>query len=255
MAMQREEPANIFLGFDPGGENPKGRHGSFGWSICSEVNGTCPPLEVVKTGLARNALDAVRQVVQVSNDRLPNSTVLAAGIDAPLFSNQTGFRWVDHVLKYRVQNGGYDQASVVQMNSLYGAATMQGKLTVTHLTNQWNNLQISECHPTLLWHLLQVGGNDMAHLLAGHLHDHKRDATLAALSAWAMAHNPDDWVDLYLYEAIRVRLVAVAVGYWMPNPNEILTDGFGQPYEWQRDDRITQRIFDHRFPALEPGNP
>ena len=72
------EPVNIFLGFDPGGDN------AFGWSICREVDGILQGHP--KTGLADHAGDAVNQVQRAieKDDSLCDLPIQAAGIDAPL---------------------------------------------------------------------------------------------------------------------------------------------------------------------------
>ena len=78
------EPNGFILGFDPGGV------GHFGWSICEMVDGILKPCR--ETGVANDAWHTICDVKKA----LPNKpTVLAAGIDSPLFWSNKGGREVD----------------------------------------------------------------------------------------------------------------------------------------------------------------
>ena len=207
------EAMNIFLGFDPGGAGTG--KGNFGWSICREVDGK---LERVTTGLAKEAWDALNQV----KDELEryngqgSARVLAAGIDAPLFWTKTAIREVDDFIK---QKSGIRP---IPINSLYGAAAVQGPLLAKHISDTWDSLPITESYPRVLEHqLTRIGKHQMVQRLTKCLSDatgknHERDATLGAISAWAAIRQPANWQNLYLLEPDPINPLAIPVSYWMP---------------------------------------
>ena len=213
----------FILGFDPGGQGRPGSKGNFGWSICKEVGGCLSPPEPGKTGLARDAGDALDQV---RNNLPANPPVLAAGIDAPLFWSKRGNRRVDCVLREALKEAGFPPGKVggvVQaVNSLQGACLVQGILLASYLHETWPRLPITEAHPKALQYLLcHIGKSEMVQrlLTAGLVHhSHEWDATLAAVAAWAMRHrcNSPDWQDLYPQEHCPVRPFNTPVSYWMP---------------------------------------
>ncbi len=86
------EPSGLVLGFDPGGR------GRFGWSVCRTVAGAYRPTPM--TGLADDAPDALAEVWDALSrcDSDGQNSVLAAGIDAPMFWSRSGSRVVDDVL-------------------------------------------------------------------------------------------------------------------------------------------------------------
>ena len=236
------ESTGFILGFDPGGQ------GHFGWSICREVNGILQPPQ--QTGLANDAWDALTQVRAAMPD---NPTVLAAGIDAPLFWSKKGGRQVDVVLRDALRDTHFPASklsgTVQAVNSLRGSCVAQGMLLARFLKDTWDHLTITESHPRALCHLLdQMGHRDLVtHLTAGladykqdptlclcgcwraikpqpRLADHKRDATLSAVSAWAAIQpNPPGWQNLYdeydeIEKPYRIKPFDIPVSYWMPNP-------------------------------------
>ena len=214
------EPRGLILGFDPGGEgNSQGR---FGWCICSTGNGVLqPPLA---KGLAKNAWDALLSIRNALKRHYPTGhpPVLAAGIDAPLFWNPQGKRSVDSYLKKVLTPSGMDK-SIMHINSLPGACLAQGLLLGRHLRATWN-LPMTEAHPTVLLHLLSRWEQSkltqmVEHAIEG-LADHKRDATLSAVAAWAMIHQPTGWSDLFLRESCPVQLLDPPISYWMPLPSD-----------------------------------
>ena len=238
-------PDGIILGFDPGGKN------AFEWSVCGiAADGY---LVRHKTGLADNAADAISRVIRV----LPNNpNILAAGIDAPLFWSQNGNREVDDFLICHLKRIQFKSIlSMIKVNSLRGAALVQGVLLGKYLSETWDTILITESHPKVLVHLLNCErrfpkGRNMVKCLTGDLRDyaqygkcclcgcksekikeskeeaqkaHKRDATLAAISAWAMVHKPCGWQNLYELECQEqegqpVQPFNTPVAYWMPKP-------------------------------------
>ena len=211
-------PDGIILGFDPGGA------GNFGWSVCVTGNGRL--VKRLAACVANDALSALRAVEECLKTNLtnPDTRVLAAGVDAPMFWSRTGSRAVDGLLRDRVRAAGIT-SSVMQINSLQGSVLVQGVLLGKLLLDTWN-LKITESHPKVLNHLL---GNSkqceviemMVHVTEGLKEDsggHMRDATLAAISAWAMFHESDGWEDLYLREPQPVNPFGYDIAYWMPKP-------------------------------------
>ena len=181
------------LGFDPGGKQGRGH---FGWSICQVARGILEPPAAVQVGVAHDALEARESVLGALPD---NATVLSAGIDAPLFWGNRGYRHVDEVLKRSLAAVAN---SVCHINGMRGACLIQGVVLAHHLRGRWPGLEITECHPRVLNHLLTLAGQDPweQHLMANIRADpggHKRDATRAAISAWAMVENLNDWIDIY----------------------------------------------------------
>ena len=237
----------FILGFDPGGK------GSFGWSICRASNGHLQqPLE---TGLADDALDALLKVKQKLGRYGPSGfpPVLAAGIDAPLFWSKKGDRTVDVVLQQALTDTKFPDSklrgTVQAVNSLRGACVVQGLLLAKYLGETSWSLTITESHPRALCHLLhQMGKQDMIKRLTGDLadyaqyatrclcgceeakkpkaslDDHRRDATLSAISAWAAIQpTQPKWQNLYdeSKEPHRIMPFDTPVSYWMPIPKRL----------------------------------
>jgi len=209
------ESMDIFLGFDPGGAGRPEDKGNFGWSICREDSGK---LQRVKTGLAKEAWDALNQVkgeLEIYN-RQGSARVLAAGIDAPLFWTKTAIREVDDFIK---QKSGIKP---IPINSLYGAAAVQGPLLARHISDTWNSLPITESYPRVLERqLTRIGKHQMVQRLTEGLNakrgeNHERDATLGAISAWAAIRQPANWQNLYLREPDPINPFDISVSYWMP---------------------------------------
>ena len=209
------EPMDFILGFDPGGI------GRFGWSVCAEVNGLLqPPLQ---TGLADDALDAI---IQAAAAMPANPTVLAAGIDAPLFWSTRGNRQVDVVIRQALRDANYPgnlAGTPIAVGGLRGSVLVQGMLLGRFLMDRWNP-PITESYPRAFYHLLHHWGEphivDMAEQAIANLHEHVRDATLCAVAAWAMLHHQDlhGWQDLFVRENNPVQPFDAPVSYWMPIP-------------------------------------
>lgn len=209
---------DIYLGFDPGGASDGG---SFGWSICREVDGRLEP--PAKIGLATDAWDALNKVKKaIPSFGHPNSLrVLAAGIDAPLFWSRVGKRVFD--------DKEHLGAKPIPINSLRGADVVQGPLLAKHLNDTWPRLTITECFPKALEKVLaRTGEYQEDHQMLKCLTDgmnadtgknHERDATLAAISAWAAIHQDTTrWRDLYLLQWDPITPFDLPVSYWMPIP-------------------------------------
>ena len=213
---------NLYLGFDPGGAGRPKDKGKFGWSICREVDGWLEPPD--KTGLAKEAWDALNQVKDaIASWENDGSAYLlhAAGIDAPLFWNRTGKREID--------NEEHLGARPIPIGALYGAAAVQGPLLAKHLNDTWPHLAITECYPKALELVLaSTGEHQEDHQMLMRLthglnatsgKNHERDATLAAISAWAAIHQDTaKWRDLYRLEPNPINPFNLSVSYWMPIP-------------------------------------
>ena len=210
----------IVLGFDPGGKN------AFGWSICKTKDGQL--VARVKTGLADDALaarDAVKKYLD-EDASAKGQQVLAAGIDAPMFWSKTGNRAVDDFLRGKLRNSN-PEVRVLAVNSLWGAVLVQGVLLGKYLRQEWKYLLITESHPNAMCPLLRELGQSevltMVEDATKGLANHKLDATLAAISAWAMIRQPCGWQDLYELECKVQKCQPVQpfntpVAYWMPVP-------------------------------------
>ena len=214
-------PDGIVLGFDPGGKN------AFGWSVCVARDGQLQP--PIGTNVANSAIEALKQVEEYL-ERVCVTRVfplLAAGIDAPMFWSEQGNRAVDQWLRDSVRAAGLT-GLVMQVNSLQGSVLVQGVLLGEMLFDTWG-LEITESHPKVLLHLLEHSRRPlelpMAKRATYGLKDHVRDATLAAISAWAMVHKPCGWQNLYELECKVQKCQPVQpfnthVAYWMPIPRE-----------------------------------
>ena len=211
-----DKPNGFILGFDPGGT------GNFGWSVCRASAGTLQPSPI--TGLSNDAWDALNEVKEAlgCGQLSGHLSILAAGIDAPMFWSKRGNRTVDDYLRRQLKTNGFPPSklggAVQQVNSLRGACLVQGMLLGRHLREEWNP-PLTEAHPTALRYLLRCikepDQEDMVHNLTAGLVDHELDATLSAVAAWAMIHEPHGWRNLYDQECCPV---GTHVGYWMPHP-------------------------------------
>ncbi len=166
-----------WFGADPGGANAFGvallrADGSFESAVVSHADG---------------AMEWLRGRLE---------TILAAGIDAPLWwsSGASGDRAADKYLRKTVRiSGGTVQAA----NSLRGAVLIQGVMVATALRRRWPELPITEAHPKALlkaiWHDASKNGPPWEKIakrfrLDGREPGHdrrkdKRDALIAAVAA------------------------------------------------------------------------
>jgi predicted nuclease with RNAse H fold len=210
----------VLLGFDPGGED------GFGWCVADDT--PTLPLAVRATGVVDNARSAVDAVMtQVKR----GESVVAVGIDAPLFWVATGDRNVDRIVRDELRGlGARSPGGTVQaVNSLRGACVVQGMLTGMLLRAALPEVLISESHPKALLWQLRLANRDrhpagislvsLSHFSVSAsigTQDHERDAAIGALCAWAMVHNPKGWRDLYLEEQHPYSPITAPLGYWMP---------------------------------------
>jgi len=209
----------LLAGFDPGGK------GRFGWCIVEAKSKL--PLAIRHAGVEDHAAAAVDKALTV----IPNSSsVVAAGIDSPLFWSLAGDRIVDAAIRYHLQQlGSRSAAGIVQnVNSLRGACVIQGVLAALRLRATLPRVRITESHPKALLWLLGVASPakptakvSMRNLQAfvqaetQSLSEHERDAALGTLGAWAMMTKPAGWKDLVPYERDPVMPIS-SVEYWMP---------------------------------------
>ena len=208
--------SEVVLGFDPGGQK------SFGWAVCESIAGR---LRVRKTGLTSNAVEAVTAV-------LPDSRVVAAGIDAPMFWGQTGSRTADDLVRKALAQRGHPNApgTVQSVNSLWGACLVQGVLLGKMLHQHCPDAAITEAHPKALLWLLEIATpvrpernvtlqdlSELVDVTEAKVSDHERDAVLAALAAWSMWRGSSDWRNLYEDEPDPVQPFGTPVSYWMPH--------------------------------------
>lgn len=206
-------------GFDPGGLN------SFGWCLAEAARDHC--LVIRGAGVTDHASLAVKSVL----DALPTgATLVAAGIDSPLYWSVGGDRSSDLAVRARIRQLGapVPGGTVQSPNSLRGACLVQGPLATRALRRAVPDVRITESHPkALLWLLsLATRGRAEASICLADLHehivhevasgsDHERDAALGALAALAMAEGWDDWRDLVADENDPFFPVG-PVEYWMP---------------------------------------
>ena len=217
----------FILGFDPGGkggdsrckkQHGNGCKGHFGWSVC-KTDGE--KLCRVNTGLASNAYEVLYTVKEIVGE----SRVLAAGIDAPLLWGKTliktGYRKADDILRCVAPE---KSNSVVHINGLYGAVTVQGVwlAKLLHEDYRCHCIKITETHPAVLRHLIGQRPKE-DEILKGLLRfiendpgNHRRDATVSAFAAWAMHKQFDGWSNLYEHEPGLVQPFGTCVSYWMP---------------------------------------
>jgi hypothetical protein len=168
-----------WFGADPGGAN------AFGVTLL-RANGS------FESGVVSCADGAMKWLYERAE------TILAAGIDAPLWwsSGKNGERNADLSVRGRLHEVGAKEVggTVQSPNSLRGAVLIQGVLLATALRRQWRELPITEAHPKALlkemWPQALKGASlwdEIARCygLGGAQLDseHERDALLAAVAA------------------------------------------------------------------------
>ena len=127
--------ADIYLGFDPGGDR------RFGVAL---LEGDC-----VTTSTISSVADAINWAVQECGQRQP----IAAGIDTLLHwtTTRSGLRPCD--LKLRADYPAV-QNSVMALNSLFGAMAIGGMALALRLRQVWPEIVLNETHPKVLMHAL-----------------------------------------------------------------------------------------------------
>lgn len=211
---------DVVLGFDPGGAK------SFGWAVCENRSDL---LRVHETGVASDAEGALKRAVATL---IPDTCVVAAGVDAPMFWGKTGNRTIDASIRHAVDASGHPNAAgtVQQVNSLWGACLAQGILLGSFLHRTFPDAAVTEAHPKALLWLLGVATrvhpasdvtlDELPHLSVTRpdVCEHERDAVLAAFAAWSMCKREPGWRDLFGDEPNPVLPLGTPVSYWMPLP-------------------------------------
>jgi hypothetical protein len=185
---------------------------------------------VVESGVADHAAEAVDRVDAV----VGANAVLAVAVDAPLSWAAGGDRHSDQRLRSAIGGFGAPSSTVQHVNSLRGACLVQGIVSVILLRGRRPMLCASEAHPKATLWLLKlarvglaphsVGIQDLGSVLTPprrlksgeREREHERDAAVAALSAWAMHHEPDGWEDLSPWDVANISPLEPRPTYWMP---------------------------------------
>ena len=244
------EQVELILGFDPGGKE------HFGWSVCKVVDGE---LRLLRFGVADDAKHAICKVKKVIEPLgLSNAKVMAAGIDAPMFWSAKRNREIDGKIGAALLKASKKECppkekkpSVLAVNSLRGACTVQGVLLGKHLCKEYPNLRteaepsITETHPGALRYLLREArkseSDELEKIIKGlekkssvpkdhgsltkrakRKYEDQRDATISAYAAWQMYRHKSDqssgWRNLYGCddEPGLVKPFDTPVSYWMP---------------------------------------
>lgn len=212
---------DLVLGFDPGGVR------RFGWAVCEDRGDL---LRVHQCGVASDAEEAFNRA---GANLLPDASVVAAGVDAPMFWGRTGNRAVDASIRHAVDASGDPNAAgtVQQVNSLWGACLAQGILLGSFLREGFPDAEITEAHPKALLWLLGVATrahpasdvtlDELPHLggaTGPAVSEHERDAVLAAFAAWSMCRREPGWRNLFEDEPSPVLPLGTPASYWMPLP-------------------------------------
>ena len=218
-------------GFDPGGAE------QFGWCVVEATPEL--PLTPYMTGIASHAAEAVDCVLKAVPSQ---STLIAAGIDCPLFWSIDGDRNADRVVRREIKRLGASApgGTVQHVNSLRGACLAQGLIATKLLQAAVPSIRVTEAHPkALLWLLglatrqkpvKSITMRDLSEFFSttpGGYTEHERDAVLASLGAWAMMKKASGWEDLFEFEN-QPFVPVPPVAYWMPSllSNQTLVPSF-----------------------------
>lgn len=186
----------LVAGFDPGGQN------RFGWSLL-EVSDGLPT--VIKAEVSYNAFEAMETIKK----EIDKTQIVAAGIDGPLYwSQKSNSRCVDTLLRDKLGNIGKAKSSVIEVNSLRGACLVQSSLIMKFVLEYNNDIKITETHPKVLLHFLNLNKNAKLSSLKNFIdgiesvkdfykkNENIRDAILSGLCACAMVSRDKNWEDL-----------------------------------------------------------
>ena len=150
----------IWVGVDPGGE------GNFGVAILRE--GMPPVLKCVNCADEAVALISERPA--------------GAGVDAPLWwtSGRSSFRMADDWIRRT-----YKGSVVLALNSLWGAALVQGMMFVARLRQKFPGVPVTETHPKATAVALGEWGSPQIQAFGcpKGVVEHVRDAYLSAIAA------------------------------------------------------------------------
>ncbi len=217
---------DVLLGFDPGGQ------GKFGWAVCIDKN---DGLNVLAAGTADHAEGAMEESLRV----IPKvASVVAAGIDAPMFWSIDGYREADHRVRRGIATLGSSSpgGTVQNFNSLRGACVIQGLLILNLLRRSFPTIPITESHPKALLWLMMIAKKDFGPnnikinnlkeiIIKGpeSVSEDERDAILGAFTAQAMMRKKMGWEDLLQFERENDLVLAgkPPIAYWMPKINKV----------------------------------
>jgi hypothetical protein len=215
---------NLILGLDPGGK------GAFGWCISQDSDRL--PLKIENCGVEDHAQGALAAVLKCVGGA---DQILGAGIDSPLYWIPKGDRETDKLLRKEIRHRHGNPNVVMAVNALRGACLVQGVLIGQLLRERFKGVRITEAHPKALLWLLRIvlPGNRTKEVTTVSLSpwavfigstnsEHERDASLAAVTAWAMLHSPQGWADIAKLESIAMYPWNSPVSYWMPIKEEDL---------------------------------
>jgi hypothetical protein len=202
---------SMILGFDPGGL------AQFGWCVIDDSETT--PLKIRSAGVSDNAKEAISSAL-VSVDS--EDQLVAAGIDSPLFWIPDGDRKVDQAIREAIMKKGGHPGTVNHINSLRGACLIQGILVGMLLRERFPRIPLTETHPKAVLRLMGIAGGtvNVADFLCfdGHIFsEHKRDAALSALTAWAMIHRDNNWKNVFSLDKDHYSPLSQPLSYWIPN--------------------------------------
>jgi hypothetical protein len=159
------------------------------------------------------------------------ASVVAAGIDAPMFWCVDGDREADRRVRRGIAILGAPSpgGTVQNFNSLRGACVIQGILILNLLRLLFPTIQITEAHPKALLWLMgiakkdygpnKVKPNDIREIIIKgpeSVSEDERDAILGAFTAQAMILKKAGWEDLFKYERDPVLAGKPPISYWMP---------------------------------------
>ena len=173
--------------------------------------------------------DSVDEALDWFKDEVGESTVDAAGIDAPLSwaTGRAGWRSMDIYLRKRYRPV---QRSVLSINSAAGSMVVQGMAVALKLKKIWKGIRLNETHPKVLYYALTGHsykyGQPMVRCLLGRFtppltvpitNEHEWDALF---SAWATWQGLDGgWANNLMKEAKGLLFPAGPVSYFWP-PDE-----------------------------------
>ncbi len=119
------------------------------------------------------------------------------------------------------QQGGHP-ITVNHINSLRGACLIQGILVGTLLRERFPRIPLTEAHPKAVLRLMGIDDGTVKEAdflrFDGHVFlEHKRDAALSALTAWAMIHRDNNWKNVFSIDKDHYSPLLQPLSYWIPN--------------------------------------
>lgn len=157
---------NLWLGVDPGGEN-------------------CFGVAIVGANAQWTAcVSCAEAAVQRMTERTQN-TPPGAGVDAPLWwsAGPSGDRSADRWLRKRYK---LSCGQIQSINSLRGAALVQGAMFVERIRGAFPNIPVTETHPKPLLKAINSNGKSFEERFSVRfdgMTEHERDALISAVAA------------------------------------------------------------------------